>query len=773
LSAPDSAHSIGTLSVMQLGPFVPSLDFHRVMSGNLSLRTACGASLQVILLKRLRCLVAAGVRQCFGSPREFFESLLSIKFFDGHFETHAEVCFVTRGMSRVPRDGQCSALTKSPVSCGRAKQLARGVFVSYWFRNDSRLPQARLAIASYVIVGMVGLLLLGFWKLQVIDSDKYTQLAERNRVRSIPIIAPRGRMLDRDGRVLVDNYPSFSVLLLRDDPPLVEKNLSAIADGLGLSLKDLRDQLDATKNLQKFQPIVIKPEATKADIDFIDSHRADIPLLEMLMVHRRRYLPGGFMAHAAGYVGEVSEEQIEASNGRFRPGDVAGKSGLERQYNDILTGTDGMRRVIVNSIGKEVGHLNQQEPIPGKQIQLTIDYDLQQVAEQSLGTRPGAVVALDPRTGEVLAMTSHPAPDPNDFAVRISADEWKKLNENEEKPLLNRAIQAQLAPGSVFKIVMATAMYETKAVPESFTAFCPGYGTFYGRQFKCWVWQKKPPHGIVDIHKAVNQSCDIFFYNLGIRLGIDRISYYASQFGLGRKTGIDLPSEEGGLMPSEEWVQRVFHRRWYPGETVSIAIGQGAITSTPLQLARLLGGIASGGFFMQPHMLKDAQNVSVERFPLSDSTVEKITDDMYGVINNGGTGAALKLQGIEFSGKSGTAQVIGYSTREKVGKQKKFEDNAWFVGYAPRRAPEIVVSVLVQESGKHGGEAAGPVVRDIIKAYYEKKSKKTQGQITAENKGYDSEGAAAAAAAVQSHLAVRPAERATIGPTRGASSERR
>jgi penicillin-binding protein 2 len=563
-------------------------------------------------------------------------------------------------------------------------------------------------------------------------------LAERNRVREIPVIAQRGRMLDRDGRVLVDNRPAFSVLLLREDPAQVEKHLAEIADGLSISLDDLKDELNNTKTIPKFQPIIIKPDASAADRDFIESHKKDIPVLEMISVSRRRYLPDGFLSHAAGYVGEVSEQQIEASNGKLRPGDFAGKSGLERQYNDILMGTDGKRRVVVNSIGKEVSPLPAQEAVPGKQIQLSIDLDLQQVAEQSLGARPGAVVALDPRTGEVLAMASHPALDPNDFAVRVSAEEWKKLNDDPEKPLLNRAIQAQLAPGSVFKIVMATAMYETKAVPESFTTFCPGYGTFYGRQFKCYVyWMHKPGHGIVDVHRAVNQSCDIFFYNLGIRLGIDRISYYASKFGLGRKTGIDLPSEEPGLMPSEEWVGRVFHRKWYPGETVSVAIGQGAVTTTPLQLARLIGGIASGGVFMQPHMLKDAPNVGEDKFPLSDSTVEKITDDMYGVINKGGTGAALKLQDIEFSGKSGTAQVLGYSTRDRVGKQKKFLDNAWFVGYAPRRNPEIVVSVLVQESGKHGGEAAGPVVKDVIKAYYDKKNKKTQGQYTAESKSKD------------------------------------
>ncbi len=617
--------------------------------------------------------------------------------------------------------------------------------MSYWFRNDNRLPQQRLAVASYIIVGMISLLLLGFWKLQVIDSDKYSQWAERNRVRSIPIIAPRGRMLDRDGRVLVDNRPSFSVLLLRDDAVLAEKHLPAIAEGLEISLGDLKDQLNNTRSLPKFQPIVIKPEATSADIAFIESHRADIPVLEMLSVSRRRYLPGGFLSHATGYVGEVSEQQIEASNGKLRPGDLAGKTGIERQYNDMLIGTDGMRRVIVNSIGKEVDRLPSQEAIPGKQIQLTIDYDLQQIAEQSLGARPGAAVALDPRTGEVLAMVSHPAPDPNDFAIRVSNEEWKRLNDDPEKPLFNRAIQAQLPPGSVFKIITATAMLEDKVPPENFTTFCPGYATFYGRQFKCWVYGKSA-HGVVGLHKAILQSCDIFFYNAGMRLGIDRLSYYASKMGLGHRTGIDLPSEEPGLMPSAEWVERVQHRKWYAGETISVAIGQGAVSTTPLQLARAIGGIAMGGIFKQPHMLKGESKVGEERFELSEPTVEKITDAMYGVVNDQeGNAKGVRLPGIEVSGKSGTAQVIGYATRDKFGKQKKFEDNAWFVGYAPRRNPEIVVAVLVQESGKHGGEVAGPVVRDIIKAYYDKKANKTPGQVTAENARPGSSNAPAAA----------------------------
>ena len=602
-----------------------------------------------------------------------------------------------------------------------------------WLGNDLKLPQTRLTIVSYVIIGMIALLLVGFWKLQVIDSDRYTQLAERNRVRTIPLIAPRGRMLDREGRVLVDNYPSFSVLLLRDDPLLVERSLPQVADSLGIPLEDLRKQLDESRGLPKFQPILIKPEASPADIAFIESHRADLQVLEMVMVHRRRYLPNGFMAHAGGYVGEVSPEQLENSNGHYRPGDFEGKSGLERQYNDVLVGTDGLRRVIVNSIGKEVGRLDQKEAVPGKVIQLTIDYDLQVVAEQALTGRKGAVVALDPRTGDVLAMASHPAPDSNLFAVRIPREDWKRLNEDPDRPLLNRAIQAQLAPGSVFKIVMATAMLESKIIPESFSVYCTGVTDFYGRAFHCW---EKRGHGLVTLHNAVVHSCDVFFYNVGKHLGIDRIAYYASQLGLGRKTGIDLPAEQTGLMPSEEWKERVFHQRWFPGETISVSVGQGAIVVTPLQLARTIGGIAMGGIFRQPHLLLDAKKVGEERFPISEETTEKVTQAMFGVVNEGGTAAGVRLQGIELCGKTGSAQVIGAEGLKRAGRQSRFKDNAWFVGYAPRRKPEIVVAVLVQE-GEHGASAAAPVARDVIKAYYDKKSRRNQQQFTVEYKRYE------------------------------------
>jgi penicillin-binding protein 2 len=590
--------------------------------------------------------------------------------------------------------------------------------VAIWFENDKKLPQARLAAVSYAIVVLIALLLFGFWKIQIINTSYYRDMAERNSIRSIPIIAPRGSIFDRNGRLLVDNYPSFSVLLLRDNPKLTESLLPQIADGLGMTLADLHEQVDAVKTLPSFQPIVIKPEASPGDIAFIESHIPDIPVLEMMMVHRRRYGEGDFMANAIGYVGEVSPDDIASSNGRLRSGDITGKSGLEKQYNDTLMGTDGLRRAIVNSVGKEVGQLEQQDPIPGKPIRLTIDYDLQSVAEQAMEGKMGAVVALDPRTGEVLAMVSRPAFNPNDFAVRIPREEWAQLNDDPDRPLLNRAIQAQLAPGSVFKIFETTAMLESKAIPADFKVFCPGYATFYGRVFHD---AEKGGHGEMDLHNAIVKSCDVYFYNVGQRLGVDRISYYGTSLGLGRKTGIDLPGEDSGLMPSEAWKERVYHQKWYAGETISLAIGQGATVVTPIQLAYTIGGIISGGVFKQPHLLMSNQPTPEIDFPISESTVDFITQAMYGVVNEGGTAAASKLPGIEFCGKTGTAQVISLEGKERATNKTGLKNNGWFVGFAPRRNAEIIVAALVQGGG-FGADSAAPVVKEIVKAYYDKKA---------------------------------------------------
>ena len=597
-----------------------------------------------------------------------------------------------------------------------------------WSINDQKIPQGRLALVSYLFVAVVALLMVGFWKLQVVQSGHFVDLAERNRVRSIPIIAPRGPMLDREGRVLVDSYPSFSILLMRDDLKSLEKSLPQIEDGLGIDPADLQQELEAAKAEPKFLPVIIKPAASDADIAFVDSHRADIPVLELMMVQRRRYPHDSMLASAIGYVGEVSVQDMDDSEGQYRPGDLVGKAGLEKEYNDQLEGTDGMKRVVVNSVGKVMRTLDNVEAIPGKPVQLTIDYDLQAIAEADMAGKQGAVVAMDARTGEVLAMVSRPTFNPNDFAVRVPKEEWQSLNTDKKTPLLNRAIQAQLAPGSVFKIVMATAMLESKQISANFTAYCPGFANFYGRTFHCW---RPQGHGVVGLHAAIVDSCDVFFYNVGKLLGIDTISHYASGLGFGKRTGIDLPSEEPGLVPSEEWVERVYHHKWYAGETISVSVGQGAVTVTPVQLARMAAAVASGGTLVQPHLLKNFANSKVDHFPISDNTVEQVTQGLYGVVNEGGgTGYHLRLQNVDLCGKSGTAQLMSYDAAKRLGTKTM---DGWFVGFAPRRNPEIVIAAIVQDTMEHGGEAAGPVVRDIVKAYYDKKNARTQQQATTDS----------------------------------------
>lgn len=592
------------------------------------------------------------------------------------------------------------------------------------FPEEPRFPAWKIPFLQYLIAAILLGLLAGYWRLQITQHQKYVEESERNRTRDLPIIAARGRILDRNGEVMVDSLPSFSVLLSRDDPQkLTTDALKTIALGLDLSPQDLEQQMQQMSGLPRYQPVVIKKSATMQDVAFIESHRTEYPEIDLIQTEQRFYPKHHVAAALLGYVGDVSAEEVAASHSRFHPGDVVGKMGIEREYNSILTGQDGMKRVVVNSRGQEVGTLATVAPHPGLNLRLTLDLNLQLAAEQALGDRPGAVVALDPRSGQVLAMVSHPDIDPNEFAHHIDPAEWKELVTDPEKPLMDKAIQAQLAPGSIFKIAMSVAGLESHEITPNFTVNCPGYVNFYGHTYHDWTWWKyRRGHGAVDLHRAIVISCDVYFFTLGKMLGIDKIAYYAEHLGLGSKTGIDLPGEEPGLMPTPEWVESRFRHKWYAGETISVAIGQGAITATPLQIAEMIGGIAWGGVFYRPHVaFRDEmpQPVSadseVTRFPLSPETVQAVTSGMWGVVNEGGTGAGARVAGLDIAGKTGTAQVVSVALKDAV-HSANYKNNAWFVGYSPSPDPEIAVCALVM----HGGESsvASPIVGAVIKAYY-------------------------------------------------------
>lgn len=600
--------------------------------------------------------------------------------------------------------------------------------MQFHFPQDDRFAGWKIPFLQYLVGAVFCLLLVGYWRLQIGQHNQYLDQAERNRIRNLPIIAPRGRILDREGRVLVDNTPAFSILLMRDNSAgLSPARIEGIARGLHIDPEELKEQIKSSALLPHFQPLLLKQSATLEDAAFVDSHQVEYPELAVIQVQERLYPFHTAIAAVLGYVGEVSEDAIAKDETRYRPGDQVGKFGIERSYDAELSGRDGMRRVVVNSRGQEVETMSNINASPGKDLRLTIDLDIQMAAEKSLGDREGAVVALDPRSGEVLAMVSHPSFDPNDFAKRIDKDTWQRLMEDPHKPMMDKAIQAQLAPGSVFKIFTAAAALETGEIKPTFSVYCPGEITIYGHTYHDWTFDKGHGHGTVDLHSAIVHSCDVYFYTLGKIIGIDKIAYFAKSLGLGAKTGIDLPAENSGLIPSPEWVEAAFKRQWWAGETMSVAIGQGAVEVTPLQLAYALGGIASGGNFHRPHLafpidlnalhvnLKDKSD---RRFPLKEQTLDSLVKGMWGVVNEGGgTGAGARCPGIDIAGKTGTAQVVS-ADLQRSAHNSNFNNNAWFVGFSPPLDPNIIVAALVMQGG-HSSVAA-PIARDVIKAYYDK-----------------------------------------------------
>ncbi|MDE3186701.1 MAG: penicillin-binding protein 2 [Acidobacteriota bacterium] len=595
--------------------------------------------------------------------------------------------------------------------------------------RGEKLSSVKLTAVQYGILLMMLALSAGLWRLQVLGADNFRVLAEQNRIRKVPILAGRGKLFDRENRLIVDNYPSISCFLVREQSRSVDADLPLIARGLHLDLEQLRATLHRYRTAPGYQPIPIKQDVTADEQAFIEAHRNELPELETIDEERRLYPRDGYAAHLIGYVGEVSEEMLNNPRyAAYEPGDVVGKAGVEETYDQLLRGQDGSRDVIVDSRGREVGYLRTQHAIPGQDLRLTIDNDLQRAAELALGDRDGAIVAMDPRNGEILAMVSRPSFDPNAFAVRIGRSDWNKLLADPSHPLMNKAIQAQLAPGSTFKILMSVAGLQ-EGLAQDLHVYCNGGADFYGHYYHC-----DARHGAVDIHNAIPYSCDTFYYTLADKLGIDRIAAYATRFGYGQKTGIDLPGEQAGLMPSAQWVVKNYHRKWYAGETISVGIGQGAVEATPLQLARIIGGIASDGHMVRPHVTfpdelpADFRHALQDTYPGSgnaDIPIDPqdwvtITDGMAQVTEPGAfhTAGSAHLDGIDLAGKTGTAQVMSHEALDRTNKGRSTFPNAWFVGVTPRRNPELVVAVLWQ-NGEFSYYPAR-IGAKVVAAYVEK-----------------------------------------------------
>ena len=575
--------------------------------------------------------------------------------------------------------------------------------------EDLRLVQTRLAVLQALVVALVGVLVLQFWNLQVLRARHFRDLAENNRSRLVTLAAPRGALLDRHGQVLVGNRPSFNVVLNPEHAGDLDQVVSRLAAALGMGEAAIRERL---ARRQPYRPVVVKTDATLADVAALDARRRELPEVSIESVPLRSYPLASAAAHALGRVGEITERQLLlAENRGLAPGSLVGQAGIEARYNRELMGRDGFRRVIVNSRGLEVTEAERQLPEDGPSLTLSIDASLQAAMERAFEGRAGSAVALDPRTGEILAMASTPAYDPNEFTTGIDAALWASLATDPQTPLMNRVIQGAYSPGSTFKIIAATAALEEGVITPSTTFYCPGYLAVYNTVFHCMA---KGGHGVMDLRRAIANSCNVYFFQVGIRLEIARLSKWAKLMGLGAPTGVDLPHELGGLMPSPEWKMRVFKTPWYAGETVSVAIGQGQVSATPLQMARVMAVIANGGRLVRPHLTRGTE----APLPLGirPETIAAVKEGLRAVVAEG-TGRRARLPTVEVCGKTGSAQVVASARLAKSPNAFELLPHGWFLAFAPADDPRIALAVLV-EHGRSGAESAAPVARQILAHFF-------------------------------------------------------
>jgi penicillin-binding protein 2 len=614
------------------------------------------------------------------------------------------------------------------------------------FEDSSQNLRARLRFLQAMVVLLLGALSVRLYVLQVVRGERYAEIAENQRRRRLPIPAPRGVIFDREGRVIVDSTPIYNVILSREDVKGKDLNslIDPLADGLSVDKDILRDYFELVKTMPAFESIQVKQNATPGDIAWVEAHNFEYPELRVEQQPQRRYPSDGSLAHVLGYVGEISPEQLKqqaAKDKGLKPGDVIGLSGIEQIYDDYLRGRDGYREVVVDSRGRIQDEIETVAPIPGRDLVTTIDLDLQNAAEEQLRnsvTRRGVIISMDPNNGEIFALASAPSFDPNLFSKRITTKEgraeYAKLLNDPETPLLNRAIQSRYPPGSTWKIPMAIAGLKQGAITLDHSTLLCGGGIQIGNKFTRCMKQ----HGMPDIKTAITQSCDGYFYRLGLKMGIDGIVEMVEEFDINKRTGIDLPNEVISWTPSREFKRRMQPRdpEWRDIDTVYSSFGQVYDIITPISLLRTIAAVAEDGHMYIPHLLKEVKAIgtpgtadyreAVKFQPLDQSRPNPklieipedidhaVVEGMWRVVNAGGTGARIQMAGFDIAGKTGTAQVVGLG--KDTGKNK---DHSWFVSYAPAYKPEIAMVALIENSG-FGGTHAAPAIRGVYDVYYRK-----------------------------------------------------
>ncbi len=574
-----------------------------------------------------------------------------------------------------------------------------------------RLPAIRV---GFVVAAV--LIASAYWLVQVVHGSYYRELSDNNRLRKVPIKAPRGLIYDRHGRLLVDNVPSYQLYLDRSRSRDVGQSLRYAASILDRPVESLETELERYSRTSRFSPVLLAESLSLSDVARFSVETLEHPEFEIEVGHLRVYRHGSIAAHLLGYLGEAGERDLERWPDSLRVGDLVGRSGAEHAFDVSLRGEAGERVVVVDSRGRPLEEHGSEEARPGRALRLTLDLDLQQEAARYFTDRVGAAVALDPRNGELLALVSSPAFDPNLFARRLRGSQWKDILESEHHPLQNRALQSEYSPGSVFKIVLAIAGLNDQVVSRQEKVFCNGSTRIYDRRFRCW---KRSGHGSVDLRTAIKESCDIYFYHLGQKLGITRIAHYARLLGLGSATGLGVAGEKAGLVPDLEWSQRVRREPWYPGETISVAIGQGPLLATPLQVASMMATVANGGRRITPHFELGKPHEDGTMLPVKPAVLETVREALKAVVTERGTGAAAHIPGIDIAGKTGTVQVVEQKTWvSNEDLPFKMRDHAWFAAFGAYDGPELVVVVFVEHGGK-GSEQAAPLAKRLYEKYFE------------------------------------------------------